>query len=73
MRKALVFLGAICVATAVLSAQTPDTASIHGHVVDQSHAGVSGVAITATNAQSGLKRTVESDSAGFRSLLRHRI
>jgi hypothetical protein len=49
-------------------AQTPDTASIHGQVVDQSHAGVDGVEITVTNAQSGLKRTAQTDPTGDFSL-----
>ncbi len=68
MSKVSVFLPALFVATAVLFAQTPDTANIHGHVVDQSHAGVAGVTLTATNTQSGLKRTAQSDSAGEFSL-----
>ena len=68
MRKVLVFLAAPFFATAILFAQTPDTATINGRAVDQSHAGVAGVTITATNSQSGLKRTAESDSSGDFSL-----
>jgi hypothetical protein len=68
MRKVPVFLTALFAATAILFAQTPDTATIHGHVVDQSHAGVGGVTLTATNSQTGLKRTAESDAAGDFSL-----
>ena len=64
MQRACVFL----FASAMLWAQTPDTATIHGRVIDQSRAGVSGVAITATNSQTGLKRTAESDGAGGFSL-----
>ena len=56
------------VATSFLAAQTPDTATIHGHVVDQSHAGVAGVEVTLTNAQSGLKRAAQSDATGDFSL-----
>ena len=48
----------------VLSAQTPDTATIHGRVVDQSHAAVAGVDVTVTNSQTGLKRTAQSESSG---------
>jgi hypothetical protein len=68
MHKPQVFLAALFVAAATLLAQTPDTATIHGHVVDQSRAGVSGVTLTVSNAQSGLKRTAESDTAGDFSL-----
>src|ERR1017187_6192305 len=48
----------------VLSAETPDTATIHGRVVDQSHAAVAGVDVTVTNSQTGLKRTAQSESSG---------
>lgn len=44
--------------------QTPDTATIHGTVVDPSRAAVSGVAVTVKNAQSGLERKAETDAAG---------
>ena len=67
MHKVPAFLAAFFVATTLL-AQTPDTATIHGRVVDQSHAGMAGVALTATNTQSGLKRTAESDASGDFSL-----
>ena len=49
-------------------AQTPDTATIHGQVIDQSHAAVAGVQVTLTNAQSGLKRTAQTDASGDFSL-----
>ena len=68
MHKLPIFLAALFVATGITFAQTPDTAIIHGHVVDQSHAAVAGVTLTATNTQTGLKRTAESDSAGNFSL-----
>ncbi|MEI9971085.1 MAG: TonB-dependent receptor [Ignavibacteriota bacterium] len=64
MYKLSAFLATLFVTVAILSAQTPDTATIHGRVVDQSRAGVAGVSLTATNAQSGLKRTAESDVSG---------
>src|ERR1035438_5181355 len=48
----------------VLPAQTPDTATIHGRVVDQSHAAVAGVEVTVTNSQTGLKRTAQTESSG---------
>src|ERR1035441_969812 len=48
----------------VLPAQTPDTATIHGRVVDQSHAAVAGVDVTITNSQTALKRTARTESSG---------
>lgn len=51
-----------------LMAQTPDTATIHGRVVDQSSAGVAGVQITVTNTQTGLQRTGQTDDSGYFSL-----
>ncbi|MGA3015856.1 MAG: TonB-dependent receptor [Bryobacteraceae bacterium] len=48
----------------MLSAQTPDTATIHGRVVDQSHAAVAGVEVTVTNSQTGLKRTAQTEPSG---------
>ncbi len=45
-------------------AQTPDTASIQGHVVDQSHSPVDGVKVTITNSLTGLARSVQSNSDG---------
>ena len=36
----------------LLSAQTPDTATIHGRVTDASHAAVAGVAVKVTSAVS---------------------
>ncbi|HUI53434.1 MAG TPA: TonB-dependent receptor [Bryobacteraceae bacterium] len=65
MFRLFVFLAVI---SAVLHAQTPDTSTILGHVVDQSHAGVAGVTITVANSQTGLKRTAQTDGAGDFSL-----
>src|ERR1019366_2415817 len=48
----------------VLSAQTPHTATIHGRVVDQSHAAVAGVEVTVPNSQTGWKRTAQTESSG---------
>ena len=59
----LVSLLAACAA-----AQTPDTATIHGHVVDASHAPVAGVAITVSNTQTNLQRKTNTDSDGNFSL-----
>ncbi|MGC1620604.1 MAG: TonB-dependent receptor [Candidatus Acidiferrum sp.] len=51
-----------------LLAQTPDTATIHGEVTDQSHAAVQGVQVTVTNTLTGLQRTARTDSSGAFSL-----
>jgi len=45
-------------------AQTPDTATLRGHVIDSSHAAVAGVAIAAKNALTGLERKTVSDDSG---------
>ena len=49
---------------ALLCAQTPDTATLNGHVVDQSHAPVQDVQVTAANALSGLTRTAVTNGSG---------
>jgi hypothetical protein len=51
-----------------LAAQTPDTATIHGQVVDRTHAAISGAAVTATNQLTGLERKTQSDASGAFSL-----
>ena len=51
-----------------LIAQTPDTAIIHGQVTDRSRAPVPGVRILVRNTQSGLERTVQTDTSGHFSL-----
>jgi hypothetical protein len=51
----------LCVA---LPAQTPDTATIHGRVVDPSQAGIPGAHVTARNTQTGLARTAQTDASG---------
>ncbi len=55
----LVFIGA---------AQTPDTAAIHGRVVDQSRAPAAGVAIKVTNSLTKVERTAQTDESGNFSL-----
>jgi Carboxypeptidase regulatory-like domain len=49
-------------------AQTPDTATIHGQVTDQSHAAVPGAQVVAKNALSGLQRTAQTNASGMFSL-----
>jgi hypothetical protein len=51
-----------------LLSQTPDTAAIHGQVVDASHAAVAGAQVAAKNTLTGLQRTTQTDSAGHFSL-----
>jgi len=53
----------------LLAAQTPDTAAIHGRVIDQSRAPVAGVAIRLTNSLTGVDRTAQTDDSGNFSLL----
>jgi hypothetical protein len=45
-------------------AQTPDTATIHGRVTDQSRAAVTQVQVKVTNALTGFERTVQSGDSG---------
>jgi hypothetical protein len=47
-----------------LSAQTPDTATIHGQVIDQSRAGVDGVRVSAKNTLTGHEHTAQTDASG---------
>src|SRR5579863_873868 len=61
LRSLAVFLPLLA---AGLAAQTPDTATINGHVTDQSHAGVAGVQVTVKNTQSGLERRAETSGSG---------
>jgi hypothetical protein len=50
---------------AVLAAQTPDAASIHGQVVDQNRAAVAGAQVKVTNALGKAERTAQSDGSGY--------
>src|SRR5579863_7090097 len=60
-RTLAVILGGFVLA---LSAQTPDTATVHGQVVDPSRAAVAGVQVTMKNTQSGLERRTQTDASG---------
>src|SRR3981081_2382722 len=60
--------GLLVVFALKLGAQTPDSATIRGHVVDQTRAGIPGVQVTAKNTQSGLERTTNTDDTGRFSL-----
>jgi hypothetical protein len=59
---ALVF--ALLFACASIWAQTPDTATIRGHVVDQSRAAVAGARVSAVNSLTGLERASQTDAGG---------
>src|ERR1051326_1074634 len=59
---------AITLLCLTLAAQTPDTATIRGHVVDQTHAGIPAVRVTAKNTLTGLERTAQTDASGSFSI-----
>lgn len=63
------FLLLLVVCCSLSLAQTPDTATLNGHVVDQSQAAVQDVQVTVTNALSGLTRTTHTNQAGDFSFL----
>src|SRR5579875_4172216 len=44
--------------------QTPDTATVHGRVMDQAGAAIPGAQVTIANNVTGWHRSVESDSSG---------
>src|SRR5579884_988029 len=56
-------LVAVLIWPAVL-AQTPDTATVRGDIVDATHAGLPGVHVTAKNALTGFERSTETDAYG---------
>lgn len=49
---------------AAASGQTPDTATIHGRIVDQSQAGITAARVIAKNVLTGLERSAETDASG---------
>ncbi len=61
----LMFVGIVlCGLPLGLRAQTPDTATIRGHIMDTSRGAVAGADVTLTASGSGLKRTAQSDDQG---------
>jgi hypothetical protein len=52
----------------VAAAQTPDTATLRGSVIDQTRAAVPMVQVTVTNTITGLKRTAQTDDSGNYSI-----
>src|SRR5208282_1522147 len=57
-----------CLFALLLAAQTPDTATLRGQVIDQTHAAVPMVQVTVTNNLTGLKRTAQTDDSGNYSI-----
>ena len=56
--------GLILFASVASLAQTPDTASIRGQIVDSNGAAIPGAQIVLANEQTGLRREAQSDSSG---------
>jgi hypothetical protein len=70
MHRSLIYRSAALLSfSLLLPAQTPDTAAIHGRVVDPSHAPAAGVAIKITNSLTSVDRTAQTDASGDFSLL----
>ncbi len=61
-------LGCVALLSLALSAQTSDTATVRGHVLDPTHAAIAGAKITAVNAQTGALRTTVSQADGTYTL-----
>ena len=57
-------LCALLLLACALPAQTPDTATISGQVVDGSRAAISGVQVVVRNSQTGLERRAVTNDAG---------
>jgi hypothetical protein len=52
----------------LLFPQTPDTATLRGQIVDQTHAAVPMVQVTVTSILTGLKRSAQTDDSGTYSI-----
>lgn len=65
-RRALASL--VVVFCSALAAQTPDTASIHGRVIDPSRGAVGEAQIVAMNTLNGIRREASSDESGSFSI-----
>ncbi|QHN04338.1 hypothetical protein FTO74_13930 [Granulicella sp. WH15] len=65
LRARNLFVSSLVVgATTLLSAQTPDTATLYGTVSDPTSARIAGAEIVATDTQTGVTRTVHADASG---------
>ena len=58
------FIALVVIAAATLWAQTPDTATLEGHVTDPSRASVAGAEIVVTNSLTGQQRTALTNNEG---------
>ena len=67
MKRVLV-LSAVLLLGIVCAAQTPDTATMNGQVLDQTRAAVPGVLVTVTNTQTGLQRSAITGNSGSFSI-----
>jgi len=63
-RSLLILLATASLPIFRVSAQTPDTATIRGTVMDSSHAAVKGATVTFLNRFTGATRTLVTDEAG---------
>jgi len=57
----------LCLCFALLS-QTPDTATVTGHITDQTGTAMAGVDVKLTNTLTGFERTAQTDSSGAFSI-----
>jgi hypothetical protein len=48
----------------LLRGQTPDTATINGHITDPTNAAIPGVRVTVVNSIAGFKRSTQTDASG---------
>jgi hypothetical protein len=65
MRRSLISFVMLFVCSAALAtAQTPDTATLNGHVQDKSGGAVAGAQVTVSNALTGLERSVVTNGQG---------
>jgi Carboxypeptidase regulatory-like domain/TonB dependent receptor len=62
------FLLPMCLFSLLALAQTPDTATLRGQVIDQTRAAVPMVQVTVTNTLTGLKRNAQTDDSGNYSI-----
>lgn len=64
IRRQFIAVFAVVLCSIAALTQTPDTATVRGQVLDQSHAAVTDANITIVNGTTGLSRTGTSDSSG---------
>jgi hypothetical protein len=67
-RTAMVVSIVFLLSAGLMRGQTPDTATIDGHITDRSNAAIPGVQVTATNSITGFKRSAQTNASGGFSL-----